>query len=365
MPLDITRELPERIRSQREGIGYTPAALAERSELSPEALADFESGRRTPQFHELHRLAWALGLNPMALLDEMAPSQNPRLTPARFRTQADASLAPDDRRLLALAAEVGRVARALWTQVRSHPPRVRVGCTGIQEGKPAWSQGYTLGELARQQLIPGRAPILGLKDAVEDLGVHVAWVRFQDPKVEGACVAEKDALPVILLNIGAPRVKRPHTCRAILAHELCHVLHDGNRRSNPITSVSYAHQDEGLLSDQERRANGFAPAFLAPEAFLNLNLAPYELAKNLVHAWYFSLDGAAWHVKNLLRLSAVEKDALLSRLRAGVRTRALDFERPAPEQPWLAGGLVERMAQKACEDGQISEGRLREILEMA
>src|SRR5208337_1305216 len=92
------------------------------------------------------------------------------------------------------------------------------------------------------------------------------------------------------------RVKYPLSRRAILAHEMCHLLYDGGERDLTIVS-----REEGLdASGTERRANGFAPNFLAPKDWVRSNGKNAKaIVTELAEQWGLSLEGAAWHAKNL------------------------------------------------------------------
>jgi transcriptional regulator with XRE-family HTH domain len=53
---------PDRLRIAREQKGLTQSQLAERAGFQPSAVSHFESGRRSPSFENLRKLADALGV---------------------------------------------------------------------------------------------------------------------------------------------------------------------------------------------------------------------------------------------------------------------------------------------------------------
>jgi transcriptional regulator with XRE-family HTH domain len=53
---------PDRLKTAREKKGFTQSQLAERAGLQPSAVSHFESGRRSPSFENLKKLADALGI---------------------------------------------------------------------------------------------------------------------------------------------------------------------------------------------------------------------------------------------------------------------------------------------------------------
>ena len=59
----------ERLRKTREGKGLTQGELAQKAGLQGSAISHFESGRRSPSFDNLRRLADALSVTIDFLLD--------------------------------------------------------------------------------------------------------------------------------------------------------------------------------------------------------------------------------------------------------------------------------------------------------
>jgi Zn-dependent peptidase ImmA (M78 family) len=369
MALDLRTELPRRLRVQREAL-YTLDELAARTSFSVDALEAFETGGRLPYLHELNELSWALGVDPMVMLSEAGPESDPCRSAARFRSQEGARLHADDRRLLSVASELGRVGGFLWSLVRGDDLPIKVGSTPLKRGTQPWKQGYELGESSRKDLLPSSGPILHLQRALEDLGIHVAWAKFTDPSIDAASLAEDEALPVIVVNARSARLSTApahaqNVLRSILAHELCHILHDGNRKRNPLTMVTVAHGQESLDSDKERRANAFAPSFLAPASLLDLSSGYQDVAVELVARWYFTPQGAANHVKNLYGLTPSSRSSLERELRQAPGAIQLSQESLPPARPLMAHGLIERLAREACKAELITQGRLSEIMRMA
>jgi Zn-dependent peptidase ImmA (M78 family) len=161
----------------------------------------------------------------------------------------------------------------------------------------------------------------------------------------------------------------PLSRRAILAHELCHLLHDGGERD--LTVVSRTDDP----SFEEQRANAFAPSFLAPGSWLKLRArSPLGQVRELAAGWGLSFEGAAWHAKNLHKISASECEAIRQR-----PERVKDPERfddPVVRTPpelvgleqtptALALGRLTELVILAYEDGAISRGRAHEILSLS
>lgn len=376
MSILIEKELPKRLETQRVGIGYTLDELSKRTSFSVETLRLFElpasEGGRLPMLHELNRLAWALGIDPMVLLDDKKKALDPKRLPARFRAQEGADLSPDDVRLLAMAAEVGRVTAFLWHQLGRGGRTLDISATRITD-EHAGIQGAHLGAEARLTWDePGqdvRGPILSLKGDLERRGVHVAWVPFSNPRVDGASVVEPKALPVILLNTKSKRILNPCSARMVMAHELCHLLHDGldERKRTPLRSAITLAHDESQGSREEQRANAFAPAFLAPPRSVRAQAGDdlYSIARALVSRWGFTPEAAAWHARVIIGATKEEAQAAHRQLKSQPRGSNSQFtdDRP-PRECSLASGLLSTLAQDAQRQGIISQGRLSELLRL-
>jgi Zn-dependent peptidase ImmA (M78 family) len=234
----------------------------------------------------------------------------------------------------------------------------------------AWEQGYKLGEAARLRLAPippGR--LASIQKFLEDAGVHVAFVAFENSDIEAASLFELQASPVILLNTSITRNRYALSRRAILAHELCHLLHDGGQR-HLLTQVSW----ENDASPTEQRANGFAPSFLAPKKWVRVRAKdPLAIVMELAETWGLSFEGAAWHAKNLKFISpdiAEELRRMADKPRILVQVEP-ELVRTSPEQSGielevssLANGLLSELALRACSEGLIDRQRAAELLSL-
>jgi hypothetical protein len=202
---------------------------------------------------------------------------------------------------------------------------------------------------------------------LEENGVHVAFVDFEMDDVIAASLAEPNALPVILLNRGHSRVKNVHARRSVLAHELAHVLHDATTQH--IVSVVSRRAQE--WEPWEQRANGFAPNFLAPRAWVALTAKePAALVRELCSTWWLSWEGACWHAKNLKLITPPVCEELKRNPRGGapdlpdekVPRTPLDMLGLEVDAEPLVRGLVSELVAVAVSEGDITQGRANEIL---
>jgi Zn-dependent peptidase ImmA (M78 family)/transcriptional regulator with XRE-family HTH domain len=370
------RHFGEHIRRLRAAYGFDLAKLTALSGIPVSRVAEIEAGAPLSTA-ELAQLADALAVDP-AILHSGKIGDTQR-TVARFRAPIGTSdIGGTDARLLARAAEAGEICNELRTLLGKKTSPI------IESRKPVavanypepWRQGYELGRAAREVLVSTHDGLDSVQQSLEELGVHVAFVRFEAKGIEAASLVEPGSSPVILLNKASSRVKYPLSRRAILAHELCHLLHDGGERDLAIIS-----REEGLdTSGTERRANGFAPNFLAPNDWVSAQKASAApgrtsaegIVTELAQKWGLSLEGAAWHAKNIGLIGESEVELFRAASRPGFETQ---FEPDLPRTPPdlvgieaaptdLVNGYLSELAIIAAEEGVISKGRAAEILSL-
>ena len=365
----MTRLGPD-IEERRRAFQLPIEAVAHFSGLESQRLLAIEAGQIVPSTWELAVIADALACDPTELLQEGA--RDPRRSVARFRAgEAVKGLSGTDLRLLARGAEAGRILAHLKERLGEEVSKVassRRVCAPSSRREP-WEDGYELGSNARTVLAPAGA-IESVQHLLEEGGIHVAEVRFE-AHIEAASLYEVGASPVILLNVGATRLAHPLARRAILAHELGHLLHDGGERD--VTVVTRENDSSAI----EQRANGFAPSFIAPRelvipAAISKRRDPKELLLHLAETWGLSFEGAAWHAKNLRLLDPLVAESLAMgpkpRFRAEFehrlrRTSPDQFEIEA-EATELSTGLLSETAIVAFAEGVISRERAAEILSL-
>lgn len=376
-------DLGARLSQRREEMMASPAQVAEWSGLPEERVSQIEAGDSMAAW-EFEELSRALAVDSGILT--RGEARSPRRSLARFRTAAGQTvLEASDLRLLALGAEAGRIggflARELSVPIRLADTRRP---QPVQENEPPWKQGYRLGEAARGRLVPRSGPIPDLERVLEELGIHVARVTFQDDELEAASFWETGAMPVVLIHRTSSAAQSSLSRRALLAHELCHLLHDSGEQ-DLTTQLTWGEGAAGWNEDVEQRARAFAPAFLAPRDEVRHWFRagegrsirdPAAKVKALAKRWGFSLDGAVWHAKNCRIIGASDARHLVVELSRDRHDWEQDFEsgRPADEcwNPHRLGdvevvspifaGQIGRLTEQAAASGIISEGRAREIL---
>ena len=354
------------LRAHREELGAPDAGFAKLLRISVARLREIEASDDLG-VGDFERYCGGLAVDPGALLGH-ADKIGATRTVARFRAAvADAGdVSWRDVRLLSSAAEVGTVLGRLLALLDRRPQlwasRSHRAVTAYPE---PWQQGYELGEAALMRL-----------------GVHVARVDFDAQGVEGASLWEPAAMPVILLNRRAPRNGYTPARRAILAHELCHLLHDGGE-DEVAARVTSAEGQGNYHEAVEQRARAFAPAFLAPRSQVRAWAAaacpgadPEPLVVQLASYWGLSYEGACWHAKNCELIPAALADELANKRTkhaisheefeasaagGGLPLQMLNPELPEEPHPLMVG-VAASLVLDALEASSISLGRARELL---
>ncbi|PRQ05797.1 hypothetical protein ENSA5_01170 [Enhygromyxa salina] len=372
------------LRGRRERFGFSTQQVAALAGLSLEQVETAEQPGASLGLVIVHALGDALAFDPAALLRGEA-IDDPRRLPGWFRSHEpmdDEAVSPKDARLFARAAELGHVGEFLWQELnrgRSILERLRAPKSVVDFEDP-WREGYGLGETARLSSSAVDGPVVSMQAFIEGLGVHVARVEFDSTTREAVSVYRPGALPIILLNTNTARVRHSLSRRAVLGHELCHLLHDSGEQPLRSSDGTTTPVREVI----EQRANGFAPAFLAPPGWLRRDFEPvtsddleavHELVLTLASTWGFTGVGAVWHAKNceLIPKSSAERlahDPLVAELnprghgfepeRPSALTRRADADEIGVTS--LCAGLIEDLVVEALDGGAITANRAREIL---
>jgi Zn-dependent peptidase ImmA (M78 family) len=340
--------------------------LADRSGIPLARIRELLAGAKASTV-EVAAIADALAMDPAALYTGDFALETQRSV-ARFRApQGVARLDYEDARLLARAAEAGRICahlRGLLDKPQSEVQALR-DVRPVRPQPEPWRQGYDLGRDARERLAPERDGLFSVQGLFEEKGIHIAVVQLSTPDIEAASLFERDACPVILLNRKNPHIGLALSRRAILAHELCHLLHDGGERDLTVVSRESSHDPI------EKRANGFAPNFLAPTDWVKpKSKEKRRIVREIALRWGLSFEGAAWHAKHVGVIT--DDDAQhFSRQPEDVPVECEeDIPRTPPEQLGIEGirvgqlaeGLLSETALLAFLEGVISRGRAAEIL---
>ncbi len=354
------------LKKRRLAFGFDSQDVAELSGLAKARVVAVEGGA-APSAHELERLGNALAFDPAALVRGDLP-KDPHRSLARFRAPAGVQrLSPHDTRLLVRARELSEIASHLGDRLGDPLSPLHELRDVHAPGPPAeaWRPGYALGSHAREALSPARRPMESVQGLLETLGVHVAFVSLEDRDLHAVSLPIPGSMPFLLLNRRAQRVKLRLSRRAILAHELCHLLHDGGERH--LIGVATRRAGDSAV---ERRANAFAPSFLAPGAWLQLSGdTAWDRVRQLAMQWGLSFKGAALHAHSLGMIELKDRDEFVAQRGPMETVFEPEVARlPIPalglavEPSSLVLGLVQDVIVRAFGASHISSGRARELL---
>lgn len=249
-----------RIRSAREGRGWTQAELAIALGRTPTSISYWESGQRSPGLEEIVELAEALGIGASSLL----PSRPPRVL---ARAQAEE---------LAMS-ELSHVVDDLIDRFERKPQQPPVPY--VAPANPA-----EVAAIARRMANQNVAPVR-IRPIMKHFNI---WFTTKElpPGLSGLVVVVADS-PVIAVEKQETKERRRFTA----AHELGHVLlghHDTfhvdiERSDGTPPEYNWRH---------ERAANEFAAALLMPAPLIRediestVSLTP----KNLAHKYCVSVQ---------------------------------------------------------------------------
>lgn len=372
------QSISDHLKARRMAFGASVAQTAEWARLDPERLREIERGS-PPTSGEYESLCRALAVDSGALARGL--DRSPKRSVARFKAASWVSPTATDFRTLSLAAEIGRIGGFLARETDHQSPLATLRHPEpIRARLDLWKQGYQLGENAHRAFGLPPGPILDLEGVLMGWGIHVVRIEFSSEYLDAASLWESGALPIVLLNTRSTRSKSTLSRRALLAHELCHLLHDSGE--NDLTTQLSWTEGSGNYGEQvEIRARAFAPAFLAPRDDVRhwfrsgsgKRLSdPAAKVEHLARRWGFSLRGAIWHAKNCgiiksrtaEELSATSVDhghSWSQSFETESRQESAAHGTSARETSPLASGLMLKLVEDAVASGVISEGRGREI----
>ncbi|SER13409.1 helix-turn-helix domain-containing protein [Sphingobium sp. YR768] len=267
------QELGRRLRLARETAGVKQERAAEAIGTSRPTLVSIEQGVRKVRIQEIQKLAQLYGMSVNALLRREAVHTN--LIP-RFRRLRESE---DEHTLEAIGvlndlikADI-EIENVLGIRRKTNYPPER----GIDQGDVVELAERHAEEL-RKWLGLGPGPIADIFSIIElGLGIRL-YQRCLSPssKIAGLFTYDEDVGACIFLNASHPLPRRIQSA----AHELGHFI--GTRRNPEVLE-----ENERFLSREERYANAFGRAFVAPtesfaESFRRLKEITGKVTRRLI-----------------------------------------------------------------------------------
>ncbi len=291
-------EVGARIRLVREAVGLQAQDLAARVGLDPTAISKIENGKRAIKAVELTRIAEALKVSPLALLEDDPVLSNLPLAARR----AGPSIASGGayQRLLSLSELHVVLAGA---GIPTSPNLAGVpDVTGL-----SWLDGATrLADWAVRDLRvePGDQRLGALATVIEGkLKIDVLIEPYPDDALSGAAITHR-SFPLIFVNSEFPQPRSLFT----LAHELGHVL-----AGHADDSITLDRELSGS-TDAERMANAFAAKYLMPEDYIRREITDRgRRVSTLAYLTYMlgvSYESLIYRLHNLRLINAEGRDKL-------------------------------------------------------
>ncbi|MDO4242227.1 MAG: XRE family transcriptional regulator [Actinomyces sp.] len=330
-------ELGARIREVRLGRGLDQITLARACGLDRTALSRVESGERKVTALELTRIARALTVSLIDLVNLPAPDVRAARRPAV--EQADGF----EQHAFAADLDLDRALRDL-EQLRDigglRPVDLDFGGCGLDSE----DQARVLARRVRRHLDVGNAPLGDIADAAADLGL---WCRTTEAEVDGRSLTPEPGFGVAVIGAHLEPGRR----RTTVAHEIGHHLSGDTYESSGHYTTS---------SETEKRIEAFAAELLLPEKVLLENPEPRRDDLIGVAADY----RVSWR---LVVTTARRVGVDLGRAESGVTPIDSDFLRVRgcrPQEDMVPPGLPPAWV-KACvrawEEGRITRRRAIEM----
>lgn len=324
MPTDFN---PYAVTLARRAKGYSQAKLAELVGVSQAAVSHWEKGSRVPEPELVARVADALHVLPLTLVDSSTATTRPMFRASGIKKKGDEYKIEGRTELARMAAS--RILSAVDIEPSISWPSV--------DDPLGHNPDEAAETLRRVWRIPA-GPIPDLTQFVESAGTIVLRVDFGHPKVEAAYAhPRRDARRWILVNTYVTDWARS---RLTLAHELGHaMLHHWDAFSVP---------DE---RHREAEAYSFALALMVPAADFTRDVVHtkrrWEDFLHLRQRWGISAAALARRARDLNLLSdAAYRSLNIRRQSLGHQTQEPGNDQ-GPEQPTVFSDAIGLLRDEA------------------
>lgn len=235
-----TKFTPQRLTLARDMAGLDVTELAERLDMTPSAVSQFEKGRTRPKAETVIRLALALGVPTSFFAAE--PLEPIALDACHFRSLRSTAV-KDRRRVIAHGTVMKRLADYLQEQVNFPAEQLSV----LRQTLSRLAEDFDAIALAiRDAWNLGQGPISDMVALLESKGVLPIEIPGHSPKLDAFSTWIGGKPTIFLVSEKGSGSRRRWDC----AHELGHLL----------LHVGVAPGD----ARHEQEANRFAGAFLLP-----------------------------------------------------------------------------------------------------
>jgi len=287
-----------RIRAIRETAGLKSQELAELVGLDPTVMSKIETGKRAVKTVELARIADALRVSPLALLEE--PTLLAEL--------------PIAARAAGQSITRGQAYAKLVAFTELHVVLHDAGVTGYGAVAEAPAANHDQWKSSAEELAEWASTKLGVTETGDErfgalaaaietgLGVDVFVDSFEGDPLSGAAITD-DAFPLVFVNSSHPTPR----CLFTLAHELGHLLAHHER------SITLDRELAGI-DESERFANAFAACLLMPEQAVRSFVTQFgrgpESLLRMTEQFGVSFESLVFRLHNVGLINAAGRDQL-------------------------------------------------------
>jgi Zn-dependent peptidase ImmA (M78 family)/DNA-binding XRE family transcriptional regulator len=291
-----------RVRQLREAVGLQAQDLATRVGLDPTTISKIENGKRAIKAAELARIAEALNVSPLALLEDVPllsklPVAARRAGPSITHKGHEGGY----QRLLGLSELHVILAEAgipTSPNLSGAPAILGLHWLGGAELLAGW---------ADRQLsvkVEGDQRLGALADAIENwLKIDVLFEPYPGDALSGAAITDR-SFPLIFVNSDYPRTR----CMFTLAHELGHIL------AGDVDDTITLDRELSGSTDAERMANAFAASLLMPEVMIREEIdrrgRTVSTLVDLTYRLGVSYESLIYRLHNLRLVNAEGRDRL-------------------------------------------------------
>jgi len=380
-----------RLRAARERRGLSQQEVADALKLPRTALTNIESGNRSVSTLELAKLAALYRLSVARILEE-DQAETDDLSIVLPRAFQEATNGPGYREAIDHIVDLCREGAALRHMLdQDFELSLPDYAAKITTAGEAIRHAETVAREERRRLGLGNAPILNIAELVSSQGIWVAASDLPDG-VSGLFLNHASIGFAILINSEHAPVRR----RFSYAHEYGHALFD---RVETVRLTERRNASDLI----EKRANAFAAAFLMPASGVSQQLRRldkgqpsrqsqivYDVANDaateaeirprtgsqaitfqdvraIARHFGVSYESAVWRLKSLGNLGSSEVETLLtqkdksSRLAEILNTPVVEILPPPDDPEQELRGQLARLVIEAYRQGEISQGRVREL----
>ncbi|MCX4411570.1 XRE family transcriptional regulator [Streptomyces sp. NBC_01764] len=293
---------PARLTQARRLAGMTKKDVADRLDVTPAAVGQYETGVSRPRPDLVPQLAKALDV-PVEFFIAGRPSQRLDSSMAHFRSLRSTPKAQRER-ALAFVEQVWELTYALERRVQL-PPVDLPGYAGgeVHPGVALSAEPTAAAQELRRQWGLGDGPVTHLVRRMEAHGIVVVLPAEADAAAATVdAFSSRSARPLVVLTQN--RANDVYRHRFTAAHELGHLVLHGDATGD---------------SRQEREADAFAAEFLTPQASI-LPLLPRRMdlgqLAGLRRTWGVSVHSLVYRCRELGVISDATASRTYQRLRA-------------------------------------------------